>query len=266
MNGEIKVSVIIPTYHRCALAWRAIASVLAQTLTVDEIIVVDDGSTDGTGAALEAAFGDRIRYLWQANAGFSAARNSGLRAAHGRILTLLDSDDEWLPDKTACQLNWLNAHPDFGMVLCDVLCVNPNGDEIEIIHRRDAIPEDGDVLNWVLIQLALVPASLMMRHEVFKDAGEFDENLPTAEDLDFHLRVAAGWKIGIVDRVLVRAMRNGDGLSELKRIYDDYVTVIERSVAAAAGRVAQIDRRQALFRAYFRCTRGMIFFRQWAQA
>jgi len=94
MAGSIEVSVIIPTYNRRELVQRALRSVLAQTRRVDEVIVVDDGSTDGTGEALAAAFGDRIVYLRQSNAGVSAARNRGLALARGRYLALLDSDDE----------------------------------------------------------------------------------------------------------------------------------------------------------------------------
>src|SRR5215510_6026298 len=135
-----EVSVVVPTFNRRKLVERAIRSVMAQTHHVDEVIVIDDGSTDDTGDALKAAFGDRIRYVWQENRGVAAARNHGLRLARGKYLTLLDSDDEWMPDKTRLQLQWLEAHPDFGVVLSDVIRVFGNHDE-EIFHRRDLLPE-----------------------------------------------------------------------------------------------------------------------------
>ena len=101
----------MPTYNRRLLVERAIRSVLAQTRRVDEVIVIDDGSTDGTAEALQALFGEQIRYVWQENRGVSSARNHGLRIARGRYLTLLDSDDEWLPDKTRLQWLWLESNP-----------------------------------------------------------------------------------------------------------------------------------------------------------
>lgn len=266
MGVDIEVSAIIPTYNRRELVQRALHTVLAQTREVQEIIVVDDGSTDGTGDALKETFGDRIRYVWQPNAGVSAARNHGLRLARGRFIALLDSDDEWLPEKTRLQTEWLDARPDFGMVLCDVSRTDASHREFDVLRRREFLPVDGDILKWVLLHPALVPASVMMRREVFDSVGGFDETLATGEDLDFHLRVAARWKIGIVEQPLVRAMRGHDGLSSLSRTYDDYVRVIERAAADAAGRVPEADRRRALARAYERHARGMVHLRQWVDA
>lgn len=260
------MSVIIPTYNRRELVLGAVRTVLAQTRPVEEILVVDDGSTDGTGDALKQAFGDRVRHVWQPNAGVSAARNHGLRLARGRFLALLDSDDAWLPEKTRLQVEWLQARPDHGMVLCDVARVDAQQRQTDILRRRDHLPEDGDILKWVLLSPALVPASVMMRREVFETVGGFDERLATGEDLDFHLRVAARWKIGVVEQPLVRAMRGHDGLSSLGRTYDDYVAVIERAAAAAVGRVPEDDRRRALALAYARNARGMVHSRRWSDA
>ena len=258
MDSGIEVSVIIPTYNRRSLVERAVRSVLAQTRPVEEIIVVDDGSTDDTEQALCAVFGDRIRYVRQPNGGVSSARNHGLRIARGRYLALLDSDDEWLPEKNRLQVAWLDAHPDFGMVLCDVIRMDANHRDFDVFRRRDLLPEDGHILKWVLLEPALVPASAMLRRSVYDTIGDFDETLPTAEDLNYHLRIAARWKIGIVEESLVRAMRGHEGLSSLARTYDDYVKVIEASVVSSAGRVAQVDLDRALARAYARNARGMV--------
>jgi len=266
MALEVEVSVIIPTYNRRELVQRAIGTVLAQTRPVQEIIVVDDGSTDGTGQALASAFGERIRVVRQDNAGVSSARNHGLRLARGRYLALLDSDDEWLPTKTQRQIEWLEARPDYGMALCDVVRMDAGHHDVELFRRRELLPEDGHILKWVLLQPSLVPASVMMRREVFETVGGFDESLATGEDLDFHLRVAARWPIGIVEEPLVRAMRGHDGLSSLARTYDDYVRVIERAAAAAQGTVDEVDRRRALARAYARNARGMVYLRRWNDA
>lgn len=257
---------IIPTYNRRELVQRAIDSVLAQTHPVDEILVVDDGSTDGTGEALRARYGERIRYHRQDNAGVSAARNTGMALATGRYFALLDSDDLWLPEKTARQVGWLDAHPEFGMVLCDVVRVDADGTPYDTFHRRDVLREDGWALRWLLLNPSLVPASVMFRREVFETCGGFDPTLRTAEDIDFHLRVARQWRIGVVEAPLVEAMRGHDGLSATATTYDDYVKVVERAVADAEGVVDLSVRREALAITYARNARGMVIRKRWRDA
>jgi glycosyltransferase involved in cell wall biosynthesis len=266
MAPEVEVSAIIPTWNRRDLVLRAVRSVLAQTREVGQIVVVDDGSTDGTREALREAFGDRVEYHWQENAGVSAARNRGLAAARGRYLALLDSDDEWLPEKIAEQVAWLDARPEYGMVLCDVMRMNDAHEDFEHFRRRDDIPEDGWVLKWVLLKPSLAPTSAMLRRAVYEDVGGFDRSLRTAEDLDFHLRIARRWRIGVLERPLARAMRGHDGLSALTQTYDDYVHVIERAVADCAGEVPERDRQRALAAAYLRNARGLIMDRRWRDA
>ncbi len=254
---------IIPTYNRRDLLPRAIDSVLAQTHAVDEIVVIDDGSTDGTGDMLQERYGDRVRHVWQANAGVSAARNHGMRLAQGRYLALLDSDDTWLPTKTALQLAFLQAHPDFGMVLCDVERVDGEYRHIDVFRRRDVIREDGWALRWLIHNPALVPASAMLRRQVVEQLGGFDEALRTAEDLEFHLRVARHWKIGVVEQPLVRAMRGHEGLSAADSTYTDYVRVVEKAVADARGTLDDGELDAALAGTYLRNARGMLIRREW---
>ncbi|MGV8930536.1 MAG: glycosyltransferase family 2 protein [Luteimonas sp.] len=266
MADIIQVSAIIPTFNRRELLLRAIDSVLAQTRHVDEIVVIDDGSSDGTAAALQARYGERVRYAWQPNAGVSAARNHGMSIARGRYFALLDSDDEWLPDKTQRQFDWLQAHPDYGMVVCDVQLVDSEHRNLEIYRRRDIVREDGWALRWVLVNPALAPASMMMRREVYEDIGGFDESLRTAEDIDYHLRIAHRWRIGVNEEVLVRTMRGHEGLSAGSNTYDDYLRVFERAIADAAGVVDDGERQQALANAYVRNARGMLIQSRWRDA
>lgn len=268
-DPQPETSVIIPTWNRRDLIGRAIDSVLAQTRPVDEIIVVDDGSTDGTRDWLAQAYGDRIVCLAQANAGVSAARNRGLASARGRYLALLDSDDEWLPEKIERQVGYLEQRPEFGMVLCDVLRVDADGSLIDVFERRRQIPDDGMVLRWVLLDPALAPLSALFRREVFETVGGFDESLNTAEDVDFHLRVAARWPIGIVEEPLARAVVRGHGgLSSLETSYADYLVAVERAAAAAqaAGSVPDELVRASLATACGRTARGMIWHRRYREA
>lgn len=258
---------IIPTYNRRDLLLRAVDSALAQTCPVDEIIVIDDGSTDDTKEVLTARYGDRVRYVWQPNAGVSAARNHGMSVATGRFFALLDSDDQWLPDKNRRQLDWMHAHPDFGMVLCDVERVDDDHELIDVFRRRDVIKEDGWAFRWIIQNPSLVPASAMFRREVFEDVGGFDEGLRTAEDLDFHLRVANRWPIGVVEgEALVRATRGNEGLSAESSTYDDYVRVVENAVSAARGAVDGRELDRALATTYARNARGMLMRRRWVDA
>lgn len=266
MARTFLVSTIIPTYNRVDLVQRAIDSALAQTRPVDEIVVVDDGSTDGTGDVLRSRYGDSIQYHWQANAGVSAARNQGMALARGDYFALLDSDDVWLPNKTRLQAAFLDAHPHIGMVLCDVARVDADGTPIDVFRRRDAIPRDGWVLADVLMNPALAPASAMFRREVYAQTGGFDTTLRTAEDIDFHLRVARHWQIGIVEATLVEAMRGHDGLSAEPGTYDDYVRVVERAAAACAGVVDDTVCNRALATTYARNARGMLIGRRWGDA
>lgn len=257
---------VIPTYNRRELVCRAIDSVLAQDLPVEDVIVVDDGSVDGTGQWLVERYAGRIRYLWQENAGVSAARNRGMAIARGRYITLLDSDDLWLPAKTRLQAEWLERHPGYGMVVCDVTRVDRHEREIDVLQRRRIMPEDGWALPWIIHDPVLVPASVMLRREVLDDVGGFDEALRTAEDLEFHLRVARAWRIGVVAEPLVRAMRGHEGLSALATSYDDYLSVIEQALEAARGQVDEADRLRALAGAYASNARGLVLDGRWKDA
>src|SRR5690625_3525723 len=135
------VTVVIPTYNRAHVVHRAIDSVLGQTFADFELIVVDDGSTDGTEAVLSTYTDPRIRYLVQlVNRGVSAARNRGIKEARGEFVAFLDSDDEWFPEKLERQVNRFKRAPDnVGLVYCGVETVGrPSGPWIyEPAHRGD---------------------------------------------------------------------------------------------------------------------------------
>lgn len=255
-----RVSAIIPTYQRPADLRLALASVVAQTYPAEalEIIVVDDGSADDGAARVCAELGERVRYLKKQNGGVSAARNHGMAAATGAYLALLDDDDEWRPTKIARQVELLTHRPEIGMVITDVERMDADRVGFEIFRRREFIPVDGWVLPHVLRNPALAPASAMLRREVFAATGGFDTTLRTAEDLDFHLRVAARFQIAVIAEPLTRAMRGHQGLSALARTNRDYLDAIERFVDTHAAQIAPPDRAAALFWAYLRNVRGAL--------
>ncbi|MEO6186612.1 MAG: glycosyltransferase [Steroidobacteraceae bacterium] len=250
------VSTVIPTYNRRVELPRAIDSALAQTHVQQEILVIDDGSTDGTAQMLAERYADRVRCISRPNGGVSSARNQGMREARGEFIALLDSDDEWMPTKLEKQVALLRSHPDWGMVLCDVQRVDPAHRPTDVLRRREAIPRDGDVLLSLLRMPSLVPASVLMRRSVFDVVGGFDESLRTAEDIDFHLRVATRFGIGVLEEPLVNAMRGHEGLSTYAGTQQDYIHVMERFLLAGRERISAAHAHDALFVAYIRNARS----------
>ncbi len=129
------VSVIIPTYNRARLVGSAVESALSQDYPKTEILVIDDGSSDGTREMMARAYGanPKVRYLPKANGGVSSARNLGIRESRGEYVALLDADDAWLPGKLVLQLECLRRFPEAGMVWTDMAAVDGDG---RLLHER----------------------------------------------------------------------------------------------------------------------------------
>jgi glycosyltransferase involved in cell wall biosynthesis len=248
MPARPLVSVIIPTFNRAKLCARAVRSALAQTYSPLELIVVDDGSTDGTAEAIANEFGDSVIVLRQRNSGVSAARNAGMVRARGQYIAFLDSDDLWEPSKLDQQVDWLERHPDFGMVLCNIAVRGVDGANAGVIDRRPRLPRDGAILVDVIRNPSLVPSTVLIRRQVYEKLGGFDPQLRTAEDLDFHMRVASSFQIGLLQQPLV-TITQGDisGLSELACTTRDHVFVVSRFVRSHRHLIGRRASHQALF-------------------
>lgn len=202
------ISAVLPTYNRAHTLERALTSVFSQTRLPDEVLVVDDGSTDATGELVSRFPKARLLRLPR-NQGAAHARNEGVRCARGDFIAFLDSDDQWAPGKLAAQLNRLAARPDLGL-----LCTG-----IEV-HTRDGavrahVPTQAPAA-WSFAELHTYPFSTstwMMRRAVFLDAGGFDASLPNCEDLDFLARIVSlGHAIEILPEALVTKYNQEDGL------------------------------------------------------
>ena len=186
------VSVVIPTYNAAAFLTDTLDSVLAQTYTHLEVIVVDDGSTDTTPHLLES-YGDRICTLRQANAGQAAARNHGARAAHGELLAFLDSDDLWDPDKIANQVALLARFPKALAVYCDHRTIDTDGRLMAPSAALDHPRPSGNILRALLLGPCIVtPGLVLLRRHAFDASGGFDESslMRGHEDYAFWLRLA----------------------------------------------------------------------------
>ncbi|MGL4207880.1 MAG: glycosyltransferase family 2 protein [Candidatus Adiutrix sp.] len=192
------VSVIIPVYNRAKIVGRAIDSVLKQNYLALELLVVDDGSSDGFGANLGP--NPPFRLLRQPNLGVSAARNLGIKAAKGKLIAFLDSDDEWLAGKIKAQVDYLNAHPHMVLVQTQERWVRH---EKVVNPRRKHLKMAGDIFIPSLKLCLISPSAVMLRRSVFDEVGLFDENMLAAEDYDLWLRILAKHPAGLIDRQMV---------------------------------------------------------------
>ncbi|MCU0921110.1 MAG: glycosyltransferase family 2 protein [Burkholderiaceae bacterium] len=184
------VTVVVPAYNAAAFVRRAVDSVLSQTWADRELLVVDDGSTDGTLGVL-AGYGERVRVLTQANAGPAAARNHGLRAARGRYVAYLDADDWWLPAKLERQVALLDGRPDLGFCSTATRVVTETGAPAGDWPCADI---EGSLLETLFVRSAAVSGStsgVLARRELLQAAGGFDEALRGFEDPDLWIRLAA---------------------------------------------------------------------------
>lgn len=204
------VSVVIPAYNAVAFLPRAVESVLGQTYSDFELIVVDDGSTDETPQVMEE-YEDDVRYVRKENGGSASARNRGIREARGEYIALLDADDVWLPEKLERQMELHRTDPDLMWSYTNWLQVDQETGET--IHRSDQIMENqgGDVLRPLIGRLFIPPSTQVFRRDVFEDVGTYDESdlHLTSEDWEFSLRVAEKYPIGYLDQPLVRRLRHG---------------------------------------------------------
>ena len=192
------VSVVIPTYNYGHFIAEAIESVLAQTYEIQDIIVVDDGSTDDT-EKIVSQFSDRIRYFRQENAGVCAARNHGIAKATGDFIAFLDADDIWYPEKTEKQLKKFAADPAVGLVHCGMREFDSSTGKTIRLHRNGGegwVAED--ILIWEKPVIIGTGGSIIVRRDVIETVGDFDTRLKNGEDWEFCLRVARKFKVAFV--------------------------------------------------------------------
>jgi len=195
-----KVSVIIPTYNRLPMLKEAVDSVLSQDFEDFELIVVDDGSNDGTGEEIKK-YGGRIRLLqYSENQGVSAARNRGILHARGKYVAFLDSDDLWVKGKLRVQVSFLDDNPQYPLCYTDEIWIR-RGKRVnpKVKHAKYS----GWIFEKCLPLCIISPSSAVMRKTLFLRVGLFDEALPVCEDYDFWLRVLARFPIFFINRELI---------------------------------------------------------------
>lgn len=232
---RLRVSVLIPCYNAEAFIGQAIESALSQSLPPDEIVVVDDGSNDGSVRAA-AAFGERVRVISRAHEGVGAARNAALAAAQGDLVAWLDADDVWEPGKLAAQVpRFEDSH--IGLVYGQIRRLGA--------HKQGppwpTTLLEGDIFEQLYLRRNFIScSSVILRRQALIDAGGFDGSVAPAEDIDAWLRVAAQWRVAAVPRVLCRYRIHPQQIS------GDHAYVIRRGLRVREKLAPQFERRTGI--------------------
>jgi hypothetical protein len=230
------VTAVIPVYNGAASIPRAIESVLAQTYPVAELIVVDDGSTDGTASAVRA-FGPRVRYLYQPNSGVAAARNRGLWEATTEWVAFLDHDDRWLPEKLHCQVSALQANPQ------SKLCYSAHW-----VHMLDGskvcsyIPPE-QLWPGARLRNPFPPSVVVLQKAAARELGGFDERLKgaTCEDWDFFIRFLSAFPVtGVPDPLTENFVESGGGSRNYRLMLKNTLAISEGSLLTGLSGIGRV--------------------------
>jgi cellulose synthase/poly-beta-1,6-N-acetylglucosamine synthase-like glycosyltransferase len=244
----VKVAVVMPAYQAAAEIGDAIGSVLNQTVTDWQLVVVDDGSTDETAAVAESFADPRVAVVRREHCGLPAAgRNAGIAASSSELVAFLDADDLWHPEKLRRQLALLRERPDVGLVytLADAL----RGDRREAV--ASATPE-GDALAALVLGNPIHNSSVVVRRELLERVGPLDEDpaLRGTEDYELWLRLACETAFACVHEPLTTYRRRPGGLgSDATRMERGALVALRKAEARSPGRFADVldaDRRRTL--------------------
>jgi glycosyltransferase involved in cell wall biosynthesis len=265
--NESLVSIIMPVYNGADYVSRAINSVLSQTYSSYELIIVDDGSTDNSQDIIAPFLSNpKIKYISQANAGVAATRNNGIAIAQGEFVALLDQDDIWLPDKLALQIQFMANHPDIGLLHTAIQCINNND---ELISCKNMIWV-GKYEGWCTAKLiagnGIAPLTILARIDLLKRCGGFAQTRAPADDWDLWLRMSRLAPLGFLPDICahyrIHDCNESRNLLKMKRaeitVLNDYLAdfktgmsswekyLAERKLAEFCTRAAVIAEEQGL--------------------
>lgn len=225
---ESTVSVIIPVYNGQKTIKQTIDSVLNQTFPLTEVIIINDGSTDGTLAIVQNISDSRLKVFSFTNSGLSTSRNRGLSYASGKYISFIDADDIWTPDKIELQFNALQGNIQASVAYSWTDYINADGKFVKSGRHPTA---NGDIYHKLLIYNILENGSNpLIRREALTTVGNFDESLTAAEDWDMWLRLASQYEFVVVPQVQILYRVSIDSMStNLKRQESASLKVIERA-------------------------------------
>jgi glycosyltransferase involved in cell wall biosynthesis len=242
--NNLTVSVIISSYNYDRFIGETIESVLAQTRPADEVIVVDDGSTDNSTNVIRS-FGPPVTLITQKNQGVCKARNVGAGIAKGEILVFLDSDDLWRPEKLARQVDAFAADPEVGLVSCGLRYFDETGNTIIVYDKGKSGWCAKDIILFREPVLSTTASAIAVRKDVFEAVGGFDERreLFSAEDLEFCYRASAASKLAFIPEVLVDYRIHGaNGHLNIKRMDRALRFAYEKIFAEASADIQAVKR------------------------
>lgn len=200
MKNSFNISVILPTYNRKHTLLRSIDSILKQTYKPLEIIIIDDGSSDGSSELIESDY-PSIRLIKQSNLGVSSARNKGIKYSKGQWIALLDSDDEWLPDKLEKQVQSLKEYSDYLFCHTNEIWIRRG---VRVNQGKKHQKYGGYIFDKCLDICRVSPSSSLFHKSILEDVGLFDESLRVCEDYDLWLRITAKYPILFLDEFLIK--------------------------------------------------------------
>src|SRR5215472_1421850 len=211
-----KVTAIIPAYNAATYLPKAIESVFAQTYRDWEIVLIDDGSTDNTGAVAQPyrlRAPERLRYFYQENQGLPAARNAAIRHARGELIAILDADDVWKPERLVYSVAALDGRPDVGLAHGRVERIDSEGHFIDFppANRRWL---EGNISHYIYTRRAHIQCpTATFRRSCVEVLGGFDSAIPGTADRDFWFRISEHYRVAFVDKLLASYRVTSDSMS-----------------------------------------------------
>lgn len=243
MTDSPLVSVVMPAYNARRYVAEAIDSVLAQNFADFEFLIIDDGSTDGTGDLLQDYSGRdrRIRVINQPNSGVGAALNRGIEQSRGRYIARMDSDDACMPDRFEKQVDYLNRNPDCVLVGCRVLMIDQDGCPL---FEMESVQTTHEQIDRLLMEArwSIVHPSVMMQTNVVRKVGGYNNDLVPVEDHDLFLRLAEVGKLANLPEILLKYRKHP--MNSVRVLADRRVNALKRVMDAAWERRGITDRSQ----------------------
>lgn len=243
-----KVTVVIPTYNAIAYLPSTLDSVIKQTFTDFEVLIIDDGSSDDTVEWASQLVDARVRLIVQENQGVAVARNKGIANAKGEYVAFLDADDLWEPTKLEKQVKCLEENPQVGLVNTSILNIDEQGNLLGAVDAHDV---QGNVLKYIVEEnLILCGSAPMVRRSCLEAVQGFDQTLMSAEDWDLWIRIAARYEFAVVREPLVLYRQHLNSKSNnIERHLKHRLKVIDKTFETVAKDLQPLKER-ALGRAY----------------